>query len=233
MREDVVQLACDPAALGDRRRPRLLLARVLELREQHLGPVLALASLFEEIRDQADQGAQQRGGKDRRGRATRERRRHTERDGRDGTERDRERQGQASDRHPHRGSDSKAGSALRLKRRERDSGGAHRRDHSRLEPEASLDERIPDGRRQRGNKDDECQRDPEPAAPQRGPRVPVECPEDDDRDHGQAERPQRVPLTPQPQRSAGLRPCNACALAAGGCRPPHDARGLFGHGHLW
>ena len=73
---------------------------------------------------------------------------------------------------------------------------------------------------------------PEPAALQRGLRVPVECPEDDDRDHGQAERPQCVPLTPQPQRSAGLRPCDARALAAGGCRRPHDARGLFGHGHL-
>ena len=30
MREQVVQLTCDPAALGDRRRVRLLVARILE-----------------------------------------------------------------------------------------------------------------------------------------------------------------------------------------------------------
>ena len=139
---------------------------------------------------------------------------------------------QASDRHPHRRTDRQAGRAMRLQRRERDPGGAHRRDHRRLQPEASLDEPIPDGRRQRGGEDDERQRDPEPAALPRGLRVSVECPDDDDRDHGQAERPQCVPLTPQPQRSAGLRPCDARALAAGGYRRPHDARGLFGHGHL-
>ena len=37
MREHVVQLACDPAALARPRPPALLLARVLELGEQQLG----------------------------------------------------------------------------------------------------------------------------------------------------------------------------------------------------
>ena len=43
MREHIVQLACDPSALGDSRRARLLIARVFELGEQQLRPILALA----------------------------------------------------------------------------------------------------------------------------------------------------------------------------------------------
>ena len=42
MREHIVQLARDPAALGDSRRARLLIARVLKLGEQQLRLVLAL-----------------------------------------------------------------------------------------------------------------------------------------------------------------------------------------------
>ena len=71
MREHVVQLARDPAALRDRRRPRLLLARVLELGEQQLGPVLARARLLQEVGDEPEQGGEQRGGENRRRRAPR------------------------------------------------------------------------------------------------------------------------------------------------------------------
>ena len=46
MGEHVVQLARDAAALGDRRRAGLLIAPVLELGEQELGPVLALWDCF-------------------------------------------------------------------------------------------------------------------------------------------------------------------------------------------
>ena len=55
VREHVVQLAGDPTALGDRRRAGLLIARVLELCQQDLGPVLALPRLLEELRDDTDQ----------------------------------------------------------------------------------------------------------------------------------------------------------------------------------
>ena len=134
MREDVVQLARDPAALGDRRRSRLLLARVLELREQQLGPVLALACLLQEVRDQPEQRAQQRGGEDRRRGAARERRGDIERDRR---WRHRARSPSASGRRATAihtaATDREVGRALRLQRRERDAGGAHRRDHRRLQ----------------------------------------------------------------------------------------------------
>ena len=59
MGEHVVQLAGDPAALRDRRRPQLLLACVLELGEQQLGRVLARARLLDEVGDQREQRAQQ------------------------------------------------------------------------------------------------------------------------------------------------------------------------------
>ena len=65
--EHVVQLAGDPSALGDRRRASLLIARILELRQQHLGLVLAFAGLLEELRDDAEQDRHQRPGRDRRG----------------------------------------------------------------------------------------------------------------------------------------------------------------------
>ena len=41
-----MQLAGDPAALGDRGRAGLLIVRVLELGEQQLGVVLALSGLL-------------------------------------------------------------------------------------------------------------------------------------------------------------------------------------------
>jgi len=59
VREHVVQLARDPAALGDRRRTGLLISRVLELGEQDLGLVLALPGLLEELRDDAEQDGHQ------------------------------------------------------------------------------------------------------------------------------------------------------------------------------
>ena len=74
MGEHVVELARDPAALGDRRRPQLLLARVLELGEQQLGRVLARSRLPDEVGDQPEQRAQERRGDDGRRRAARQRR---------------------------------------------------------------------------------------------------------------------------------------------------------------
>ena len=64
VREHVVQLAGDPATLGYRRRASLLIARVLELRQQHLGLVLALARLLEELRDDTDEDRHERSGCD-------------------------------------------------------------------------------------------------------------------------------------------------------------------------
>ena len=80
VREHVVQLAGDPAALGDRRRAGLLISRVLKLGEQDLGLVLALPRLLEELRDDAEQDRHQHPGRDGRGGASRNRRNGTERD---------------------------------------------------------------------------------------------------------------------------------------------------------
>ena len=71
VREHVVQLAGDPAALGDRRRAGLLIARVLELGQQQLGLVLALPRLLEELRDDAEQHRHQHPGRDSRRRSFR------------------------------------------------------------------------------------------------------------------------------------------------------------------
>ena len=73
MGEHVVELACDPAALRDCRRPQLLFARVLELGEQQLGRVLARPRLLDEVRGESEQRAQQCRRDDRRGRAAGER----------------------------------------------------------------------------------------------------------------------------------------------------------------
>ena len=81
VREHVVQLARDPAALGDRRRAGLLIARVLELGQQQLGLVLALARPLEELRDDPEQHRHQHLGRDGRGGAPGDRRDGTERDG--------------------------------------------------------------------------------------------------------------------------------------------------------
>jgi hypothetical protein len=64
VREHVVQLAGDPAALGDRRRAGLLIACVLELCQQDLGLDLALPRLLEELRDDTDQDRHEHPGRD-------------------------------------------------------------------------------------------------------------------------------------------------------------------------
>ena len=64
MREHVVELAGDPAALADRRRLELFLARVLELGEQQLSRVLTRSCLFDEIGDERQQRAEQYRGED-------------------------------------------------------------------------------------------------------------------------------------------------------------------------
>ena len=67
VREHVVELACDPAALGHGCRVELFLARVLELGEQQLGRVLTRSCLLDEVGDERQQRAEQdRGEHDRR-----------------------------------------------------------------------------------------------------------------------------------------------------------------------
>ena len=131
VREHVVQLARDPAALGDRRRARLLIARVLKLGEQQLGPVLALARPLEELRDDPQQHRHQHLGRDSRRGAPGDRRDDAERDRHRAAERDAGLERQPSDRHEHRDPGRDAGGALELKPGDRDTGGAHHRDHGR------------------------------------------------------------------------------------------------------
>ena len=64
VREHVVQLAGDPPALGYRRRAGLLVACILELRQQDLGAVLTLPRLLEELRDDTQQNRLQHPGRD-------------------------------------------------------------------------------------------------------------------------------------------------------------------------
>ena len=59
MREHVVQLARDPAALGGRRRAGLRIARILKLGQQQLGLVLALPRPLEELGNDPQQDRHQ------------------------------------------------------------------------------------------------------------------------------------------------------------------------------
>ena len=81
VREHVVQLARDPAALGDCRCTGLLIARILKLGHQQLGLVLALPRPPEELRHDPQQHRHQHLGRDRRRRAPGDRRDDSERDG--------------------------------------------------------------------------------------------------------------------------------------------------------
>ena len=210
--EHVVQLARDPAALGDCRRPQLLLARVLELGEQQLGRVLARTRLLDEVGDQPEQHAQQRPGDDRRGRAAGERRGETEPDRHRSPDREPERQRQPRDRHPHRGAAGKRGRPARLQRDERHPGRAHRSDHARLHRQAAFDEAPPHCERKRDREHDQSGSDPEPVTVPGGRGVPVDRADHDRGDDDQAERAEDVALAAQPLigARAGLR--LACAL---------------------
>jgi hypothetical protein len=99
--EHVVQLPGDPPALGDRRRAGLLIARVLKLRQQDLGVVLALPRLLEELCNHAEQHRHQYPGRHGRGGASRDRRNDTERDRHRTGQRDAGVEWQPSDRHEH------------------------------------------------------------------------------------------------------------------------------------
>ena len=133
VREHVVELARDPAALRDGRRPQLLLARVLELGEQQLGRVLARSRLLDEVGDQR-RAARTAGS--RRGPTAAEPPASASASASPTVvarrERGPERQRQARDGHPDRGAAGELGRPMRLQRNERHSGRAHRGDHRGL-----------------------------------------------------------------------------------------------------
>ena len=204
--EHVVQLACDPATLRNRRRPQLLLACILELGKQQLGRVLARTRLLDEEGDQPEQRAQKRRREHRRRRTAGKRlgehepRRHADR------QHDSQPQRQARDGHPHRGAAGELSRPARLQRNQRHSRGAHRSDHSSLHDNGSsrqscLARRAPATPRTRPAR-------PRRRAPHRaaGGRMPGDRADHDRGDHDQPQRTQRVTLAAKPLTRRGRAP---------------------------
>ena len=197
MREHVVQLAGDPAALGDRRRAGLLIARVLELGEQQLGLVLAHPGLLEELRDDAEQDGHQDPGRDGRGGASGDRGDGTERDGHRAGDRDSGVERQAGYRYEHGDAGRDLGRSLDLKPGDRDAGGAHDRDHDSLELEAALGEAVADRDEEHRGEHAQRERHRQRLAVQSRDRMAVGAGEHHHENHRPPERSQRPSLPMQ------------------------------------
>ena len=197
VREQVVQLAGDPAALGDRRRAGLLIARVLELRQQDVGLVLALPRLLEELRNDTEQDRHQHPSRDSGRGSPGDRCNRTERDRHPATDRDTRAKRQPRDRHEHRDAGRDLGRALELKSGDRHAGRAHHRDHDCLQLDAPLGKAVADRDHERHSEHQQRQRHGEPLAVQSGDRVAVGAAEHHHEQHRPAERPQRPSLPMQ------------------------------------
>ncbi len=195
--EHVVKLARDPATLGDRGGTRLLLARVLQLCEQHLGPVLALTRPPKERRNESEQYRHQRS-RNNGGRGTsRERGDDSERHGHHGGERDSGEEWQPRHCHEHRGARRDLGRSSRLEAGECDTASAHRCDHGCLDLDAKLREAIPDRDSQHAGERAQGERYRQRLAVHTRGRVTVRASDHDDDDHRQAQWAQRVALAVQ------------------------------------
>ena len=188
VREHVVQLAGDPAALGDRRRAGLLIARVLKLGEQQLGLVLALPGALEELRDDAEQHVTSIPA------ATAEEElpaiavtapsatvtAPADRDS--GVER------QAGYRDEHSDAGRDLGRSFDLEPGDRDAGRAHHRDHDSLQLEAALGEAVANRDQKRGGEHAQRQRDRQALAVERRDRMGVGASEHHDENHRPPDR---------------------------------------------
>jgi hypothetical protein len=197
VREHIMQLARDPAALGDCRRTGLLIARILKLGHQQLGPVLALPRPPEEERHDPQQHRHQHLGRDSRRRAAGDRRDDSERYRHSTSQRNASLERQPSERQERRDPGRDAGGSLELKPGDRDTRGAHHRDHSRLQPEAALGKAVADRDQQRRGEHTQRERHRQFLAVQSRHRVAVGAAEHHHDDHRPPERTQRPSLAMQ------------------------------------
>jgi len=203
----------------------LILTRVLELREQQFGPILARPRLLHEVGHEPEERAQQHCGDDGCRRAAWERRGEGESDCDASGDGHPERQRQPRNRHQDGCPTRERGHAARLEGGERDSGRAHRHDDGQLEPLATRDERPADCQGKRTDEHAQSERDAEPCAVRPGSRVAVDRPRGDGDDHRETQRTQNVPLPSEPVDGAWARVGNTPALA---CRTHGPVR----HGNL-
>ena len=192
-----MQLARDPAALGDCRRTGLLIARILNLGHQQLGLVLALPRPPEELRHDPQQYRHQHLGRDSRRRAAGDRRNDTERDGHRTSQCNAGPERQPSERKERRHPGRDAGGSLELKPGDRDTRGAHHRDHSRLQPEAALGKAVADCDQQHRGEHTQRERHRQSLAVQSRHRLAVGAAERHHENHRPAERTQRPSLAMQ------------------------------------
>ena len=213
MREHVVKFASDSAALGDRGRACLLVARIFELGHQQLGPVLALPRPLEELRHNPQQDRHHHLGRDGRRRAPGDRGDGTERDRYGAGERDTGGEWQPGNRDEHRSAGGHPRSSLELKSGDRDACGSHDRDNCRLHREPDFGEVVADRAQQRHGKQAQRERHREPLAVQSRDGVAVGASEHHHEDHSPPERTQRPSLAMRALLSA--RPSLRYPLAVG------------------